>query len=114
MLDHVLDGTIDIGPLDAYWHELIRTFHPEMAKGIRTLDSTATAPMPAFVAAPSLPVDAVDRLRQAFSAAASRPWFEPFADLLSIDGFSPVTRATFKRIVAWEHAAKAAGYEEPA
>ena len=114
VLDHVLDGTIDIGPLDAYWHELIRTFRPEMAKGVRTLDYTATAPMPAFVAAPSLPAEVADRLRQAFSAAASRPWFAQFADLLSIEGFAPVAHATFQGIVDWEHAAKAEGYQEPA
>ena len=114
VLECVLDGTIDVGPLDGYWHMLIRKYRPELAEGIRVLESTATAPMPAFVAAPNLPAEVIDRLRQAFTEAQSRPWFGPFRDALLIDGFSPVTLETFDQTLAWDRAAKAAGYFEPA
>ncbi|MGI9422670.1 MAG: phosphate/phosphite/phosphonate ABC transporter substrate-binding protein [Hyphomicrobiaceae bacterium] len=114
VLDSVLDGTIDIGPLDAYWHMLISKFDPKMTEGIRVLESTATAPMPAFVAAPTVPVDVVDRLRDAFSNAQSRPWFSPFREALLIEGFSPVTLKTYDETLSWDCAAKAAGYLEPA
>ena len=50
ILDSVLDGTIDIGPLDGYWHLLIRHYRPELVAGIRVLDATELAPIPAFVA----------------------------------------------------------------
>jgi ABC-type phosphate/phosphonate transport system substrate-binding protein len=113
ILDSVLDGSIDIGPLDAFWHALIAKYRPEITAGIRVLESTALAPMPAFVAAPSLPSDVVARLRAAFAAAASRPWFAQHADALLIAGFTPVDHASFATTLAWDRDAVAAGYAVP-
>jgi ABC-type phosphate/phosphonate transport system substrate-binding protein len=113
ILDSVLDGSIDIGPLDAFWHALIAKYRPEVTAGIRVLESTDLAPMPAFVAAPSLPSDAVARLRAAFAAAASRPWFAQHADALLIAGFAPVDHASFGTTLAWDRDAVAAGYAVP-
>jgi len=113
VLDSVLDGSIDIGPLDAYWHALIARYRPELTAGIRVLASTALAPMPAFVASPGLPAEAMARLRQAFAAAASRPWFAPQAQALLITGFAPVDLASFATTRAWDHEAVAAGYASP-
>ena len=114
IIESVLDGTIDIGPLDAYWHILIDRYQPDLTAGIRVLDSTATLPMPAFVASPNLPLDIVDRLREAFAAAHSRPWFSQFKEALLIEGFSRVTHETFAETLAWNQAAEKAGYREPA
>jgi ABC-type phosphate/phosphonate transport system substrate-binding protein len=113
ILDSVLDGSIDIGPLDAFWHALIAKYRPEITAGIRVLDQTDLAPMPAFVAAPSLPAAAVARLRAAFAAAASRPWFAQHADALLIAGFAPVDHASFATTLAWDRDAVAAGYAVP-
>lgn len=113
VLDSVLDGGIDIGPLDAYWHALIARHSPELTAGIRVLDSTDLAPMPAFVAAPGLPEAAVARLRGAFAAAASRPWFPPLGDALLLAGFAPVTLADFAPTLAWDREAVEAGYAVP-
>jgi ABC-type phosphate/phosphonate transport system substrate-binding protein len=114
VLDCVLDGSIDTGPLDAYWHMLIARHKPELTAGIRVLESTAVAPMPAFVAAPGLPDDTVSRLRQAFATAHTRPWFAAMRDMLLIEGFAPVTRDSFTATLHWDQAAKAAGYPFPA
>lgn len=114
VLDSVLDGTIDIGPLDAYWHILIKKYCPEITEGIRVLESTAVTPMPAFVAAPNLPAEIADRLREAFCTAHSRPWFNQFREALLIESFSRVTHKTFQQTLDWQHAAEAAGYTEPA
>jgi ABC-type phosphate/phosphonate transport system substrate-binding protein len=114
VLDAVRAGDIDIGPLDAYWHMLIRRWRPEIAGGVRVLESTERAPMPAFVAAPALPAAAAEALRAAFSAAASRSWFAPLGDALLIDGFHAVTLATFQPTLAWHDDALRAGYPEPA
>ena len=114
IIDSVLDGTIDIGPLDAYWHMLIRKYEPELTAGIRVLESTDTVPMPAFVASPEVPGQIVSRMRNAFAAAHSQPWFEPFRKALLIEGFAPVTRETFARALDWNTAAIEAGYPEPA
>lgn len=113
ILDSVLDGSIDIGPLDAYWHALIARHRPEITAGIRVLDSTDLAPMPAFVAAPAMPESAVTRLRESFAAAATRPWFAALAEPLLIAGFAAVTRESFATTLAWDRAAVAAGYAVP-
>lgn len=114
VLESVADGTIDVGPLDAYWHLLARKYLPAMTEGIRVLESTATAPMPAFVAAPALPEETVHRLRDAFSAAHRRPWFDRFREALLIERFVPVTRRDFDQTLAWDRAARDAGYLVPA
>jgi len=113
ILDSVRDGSIDIGPLDAFWHALIARYQPDLTAGVRVLASTDVAPMPAFVAAPGLPAAAVARLRAAFAAAATRPWFQEHAEALLIEGFAPVDHASFATTLAWDRAAVAAGYAIP-
>lgn len=114
VLDSVREGRIDVGPLDAYWHLLLAHHAPELTSGIRVLDSTACAPAPAFVAATGTPVEMVARLRAAFMAAATRPWFPQFADELLLEGFVGVSVETFAPLLEWDRAARAAGYELPA
>jgi ABC-type phosphate/phosphonate transport system substrate-binding protein len=114
ILDSVRDGSIDVGPLDAYWHMLIRRWQPELADGMRVLESTETAPMPAFVAAAELPPALVEALQRAFAGAAARPWFGGFADALLLDGFVAVDVASFAKTRAWHDAALRAGYPLPA
>jgi ABC-type phosphate/phosphonate transport system substrate-binding protein len=113
ILDAVVEGRIDVGPLDAYWHALIARHRPELTTQVRVVGSTDLAPIPAFVAAPRLPADDVARLRSAFCAAAGRPWFAQLRDMLLLDGFAPVTRDAFATTLAWDREAKAAGYPLP-
>jgi ABC-type phosphate/phosphonate transport system substrate-binding protein len=113
ILDAVKDGRIDIGPLDAYWHLLLRAYRPDLVEGVRTLVSTDLAPAPAFVAGPDMPAEHVARLGAAFEAASSRVWFPDFAHKLKIVGFSRVTRVTYAPMLQWRDEALAAGYPEP-
>ena len=114
ILDAVRDGRIDVGPLDAYWHVLMAKHNPALTRGIRVLDATATATLPAFVASASTPPEQVAALRDAFAAAARRAWFGQFADELLIEGFAPVDASDYVRTLDWDRAAKAAGYPYPA
>jgi ABC-type phosphate/phosphonate transport system substrate-binding protein len=114
ILDSVRDGTIDVGPLDAYWHALIARYRPELTADTRVVASTDLAPIPAFVAASALPGEDATRLRQAFSAAAKRDWFAPLGEALLITGFVPVGHEDFAVTLAWDREAKAAGYPVPA
>jgi len=114
VLDSVVAGRIDIGPLDAYWHRLIARHAPELTAGIRVIASTAPVPMPALVAGAMLPADAVARLKAAFVAAASRPWFAALAEPLLLEGFAAVTREDYAVTLEWDAEAKAAGYPFPA
>lgn len=114
VLDAVHTGQIDIGPLDAYWHALIARHVPELVSGIRVLDSTPLAPMPAFVAAADAPAEQVARLRAAFEAASSRSWFAPYASELMLRGFAAVTEDAYRTLLDRDREAKAAGYALPA
>lgn len=114
ILDSVREGRIDVGPLDAYWHLLIARHAPQLTAGIRVLDSTALASMPAFVAAAGAPAAALARLRAAFIAAAAQPWFTALAAPLLLEGFTEVNAATFAPLLEWDAEARAAGYELPA
>ena len=114
ILDGVREGRIDIGPLDAYWHLLIARHAPDLTAGIRVLDSTELAPIPAFVASADVPRDVVERLRAAFVGARKEIWFTPIAEQLLLDGFASVTGADYAPLLAWDREAKAAGYPLPA
>jgi len=114
ILDAVREGRIDVGPLDAYWHMLIAKHSPALTAGVRVLDSTDVATLPAFVTAASTPTSLVDALRVAFAYASRRPWFEEHADALLIDGFATVDATDYGRTLDWDREAKAAGYPYPA
>jgi ABC-type phosphate/phosphonate transport system substrate-binding protein len=114
LLDGVREGRIDVGPVDAYWHLLIRRHAPQLAAGIRVLTSTELTPMPPFVAAGAAPAEMVARLRAAFTAAARQAWFARLADLLLIEGFAEVDAASLAHLLEWDREARAAGFATPA
>jgi ABC-type phosphate/phosphonate transport system substrate-binding protein len=114
VLDSVREGRIDVGPLDAYWHQLIAQHAPELTQGIRVLTSTATAPIPAFVTAAGTDPALIGRLRAAFMAAPRREWFAPLAGTLQLQGFAGVSLDDYRVLSEWERAALAADYPLPA
>ncbi len=113
ILDEVLSGGIDVGPLDAYWHMLIAADKPDLTAGVRIIASTDLAPMPAFVASAGADRTMVAGLKASFAAAAERDWFPRLAKRLLITGFQLVEHADFAPTLAWDHEAKAAGYPLP-
>ncbi len=113
VVDAVLDGRIDVGPLDGYWHLLMRRHRPDLAAALRVVASTAVAPLPALVASPNLPADEAEALRRAFAGAAERDWFAPFGEALCIAGFVPARRTDYAATLAWAREAEAAGYGAP-
>jgi ABC-type phosphate/phosphonate transport system substrate-binding protein len=114
VLESVRAGRIDVGPLDAYWHLLLARNAPQLTAGIRVVESSALAPMPALVAAAGAHPAVVERLRAALVAAASRPWFGEYADPLQLAGFEPVTIDSYASTLAWDREARSAGYDLPA
>lgn len=114
ILDSVREGRIDVGPLDAYWHALLARHAPQRTSGVRVLESTAAAPIPALVAASTVPPATLERLRGALLSAADRPWFARLGNMLELQGFAPVTEATYSVLLDWAGEARAAGYDQPA
>jgi ABC-type phosphate/phosphonate transport system substrate-binding protein len=114
ILDAVREGRIDVGPLDAYWHLLVARHAPALVEGVRVLESTDTATLPAFVAAAATPAATVDALRAAFTGAARQPWFGALADQLLLDGFAAVDATDYARTLEWDREAREEGYPRPA
>ena len=114
VLDSVREGRIDVGPLDAYWHLLIAKHSPTLTAGVRVLDSTEVATIPAFVTAASTPASTINALRHAFVRASRHPWFREYAETLLIEGFVAVDTPDYARTLEWDRAAKVAGYARPA
>ena len=113
VLDAVIEGRIDVGPLDGYWHSLIRRHRPDLVARIRVLASTDLAPLPAFVASRKAPDAAVSALKHSFAGAAERAWFPPFAAALCLTGFEPVDQGSFAMTLNWAEEAERAGYPIP-
>ena len=70
----LVDGRIDVGPLDSYVFDLIRAGDPAFAAQVRIIDTTDPTPMPPVIAtSPALAPEAIQRLREAFVAASTEP-----------------------------------------
>ncbi len=113
VMDEVLAGRIEVGPLDAYWHALIAHHRPDLADGLRVIAATALTPIPALVAARTLDDAACGRLRAALLAAAARPWFADLAAPLQLAGFAPIAREDYAVMLEWDRAARDAGCATP-
>src|SRR6185437_15097908 len=63
----------DIGPLDSYYHDLLKRGDAELAAKVKTVASTAAAPIPPFVATGMVANADLARLRSALDAASTAP-----------------------------------------
>jgi ABC-type phosphate/phosphonate transport system substrate-binding protein len=106
----VLDGTADAGPLDSYWHDLLRAHEPDVAARLRTLVTTAPGPMPAFVGASTLAAADAKRLSAALMAVAAAPELAAARAALLLAGFAPRTTADYAILAHRAAEADALGY----
>ena len=113
IVDAVIDRRIDVGPLDSYWHLLLKRHRPDLADQLRVIAATDLAPLPALVAAPGLPTEDVEALRRSLADAAARPWFAALGETLCLQGFASVTQESFAVTRVWDLEAKTAGYRQP-
>jgi ABC-type phosphate/phosphonate transport system substrate-binding protein len=106
----VLDGTADAGPLDSYFHDLVRHTEPYVAARLRTIASTPPTPNPMLVAAAGTPAADVERLRDALIAVADAPELATVRTTLALQGFARRDIADYDVLVKRAAAADAAGY----
>jgi ABC-type phosphate/phosphonate transport system substrate-binding protein len=87
VLDAVVDGRIDVGPLDSYCHDLIRRSEPALAARVRTLATTPASPIPPIIATRPLDEGTLARVRAAFRAVESAGELAPLRERLLLSGF---------------------------
>ena len=90
VIDALVDGRIDVGPLDSYCHDLLKRNQPDYARQVRTIAATDPTPIPVFVArfgAGDATGDLM-RLRNAFDAAGTAAELATIRDTLALAGFA--------------------------
>lgn len=110
VVEAVLSGQADGGPLDSYAHALWRHNEPALVAGLRVVAQTPPTPMPLLVAAASMPEPERDRLRARLLACATRPDLKPLLDALCLDGFGPVDPREYARLGERAREADRLGY----
>lgn len=74
VISALVDGRIDVGPLDSYVFDLIRAGDPEFADQVRVIDMTDPTPIPPIIATlTGLDSKIVSRLREVFVAVEHEP-----------------------------------------
>ncbi|VTU15548.1 phosphonate ABC transporter, periplasmic phosphonate binding protein [Variovorax sp. PBL-H6] len=88
VIDALAAGAIDVGPLDSYYHDLLRQGEPAFAQQVRTLASTEARPIPPLVATAALTPDELARLRRALQASTKAPELLAVTERLLLAGFA--------------------------
>jgi len=88
VIEALAAGTIDVGPLDSYYHDLLRHNEPDFARQVRTIASTEARPIPPLVATAALKPDELARLREALQASAKAPELRAMTERLLLAGFA--------------------------
>ena len=114
VIDAVLAGEIDVGPLDSYVHDLLRRHEPETAAKLRVLESTTMTPIPPLVASAGVDRDAAARLRRALLSCHAAPDLAPALDTLLLARFEVVDAADYAVLTGQARAATGAGIPAPA
>jgi ABC-type phosphate/phosphonate transport system substrate-binding protein len=81
------EGTIDVGPLDGYVFDLVRSGDAAFASQVRVIAVTDPTPMPPLVATASIAKEEVDRLRSAFSRVHEERSLDEARNTLLIERF---------------------------
>jgi len=114
VIDALLTGDIDIGPLDGYALDLMRYHQQELGSKIRVVATTDPAPIPFFVASSGCPDEIVSRLQATFATFAGAPECASLRERLRLDAFAPVALEDYSLTLRWDAEARAAGYSQPA
>jgi ABC-type phosphate/phosphonate transport system substrate-binding protein len=113
VIEAILAGEIDVGPLDSYALDLMQRHDPDLAAQIRVVATTDTAPIPFLVASRECPDDVVAALQEALIGFGDVAACADLRERLCLQGFAPVVIADYDLITRWDAEARAAGYPHP-
>ncbi|KAB2850556.1 MAG: phosphate/phosphite/phosphonate ABC transporter substrate-binding protein, partial [Hyphomicrobiaceae bacterium] len=109
MLEAIIEGQTDVGPLDAYAFALLQRHEPSLG-AVRIIASTDPVQMPAFVASPSTDPILVERLRSTLLSISQEDAFKATAADLCLAGFSAVEPKLWQITEQWAREAERQGY----
>ncbi|MBU1440397.1 MAG: PhnD/SsuA/transferrin family substrate-binding protein, partial [Gammaproteobacteria bacterium] len=88
VIDALVAGTIDVGPLDSYYHDLLRHDEPALARQVRVVASTGAMPIPPLVASAALSSSQLSALREALAEVAHATKLQAVRERLLLSGFA--------------------------
>jgi ABC-type phosphate/phosphonate transport system substrate-binding protein len=110
VVESILDSSIDAGPLDAYWHALLRAHEPEMAELLRVIARTGESPIPCFVTASGTPDELRERLIEAFAEASNAAELRAVRSDLALTRFETIDSGTYEILATHAREVDALGY----
>ena len=110
VIDAVLDGRADVGPVDAYGLDLLRRHGAERAQRVRVVATTVEAPSAPLVASPGVDAATRERLTEALLAVHTASEMAATLDELLIARFVRPRPADLEVFVERQRAAESAGY----
>lgn len=113
VIEAVLAGTIDVGPLDSYALDLMLRHEPELASQVRIIATTEPAPMPLLVASINCPPDIIAALRSGLYIFGTAAACSGLRDRLCLEAFAPVTVDDYRLMLRWDRESREAGYGQP-
>ena len=110
VIQALAERRIDVGPLDAYYHALLRAHEPALTAQVRVIATTEPTPIPALVATAPLAPDAVERLRKALGAVADAPALAAAREQLLLRRFVLPDAQDYAALVAMAASVQASGF----
>ncbi len=99
VIDAVLAGRIDVGPVDSLVRDLLDRHDPATASRLRVVGSTVMTPNPPLVASCTVAREIAHRLRTVLLACGRDPEMRPVLDMLALQGFAAVAPADYAVLV---------------
>jgi ABC-type phosphate/phosphonate transport system substrate-binding protein len=113
VIEALLAGEIDIGPLDSYFYDLLLAAEPETAAKLRIIETTALRPMPLLAASRGVDASTVGALKDALLGAAKNEAAQALLTRLRLSGFAAVEPERYQLLIREAEAADRAGYLQP-
>ena len=110
VVEAVVAGVADAGPLDAWWHALLRRHEPEVAARLRTVAVTRPTPIPLVVGAAGMPEPQKRRGIAALERMVDVAELSDVRDTLLLKRFVHADPADYRSLLASAREANALGY----
>lgn len=110
VVEALLAGAADAGPLDAWWHDLLRRHEPDVATRLRIIARTPPTAMPLLVTSAGTAPDAQSRLAAALDTVAHATDLAHVRETLLLSGFARVDPADYARLANRARDIDALGY----
>ncbi|HTP98652.1 MAG TPA: PhnD/SsuA/transferrin family substrate-binding protein [Casimicrobiaceae bacterium] len=110
VVESVLAGDADAGPVDSYAFELMKHHEPARLAALTIVATTSPTPIPPLVGAANLPPEDAARWRAALLSVAAAGELAAVRGTLLLRGFAPATVAHYDVLREAAEAATTAGY----